>query len=1009
MKYILKGLIFIAFLVSLKSYAQIGPLPCGAVSSITTWRQDYAYSIGQVVILDGVTYQSITNNNLNQNPCTYQGSQWNNVIAAGLSPVQSITTVGNSGPATLSTNGVLNIPQYIISPGVISNGVTATTQNNGDNSNQLATDAFVLANAGSGNLPSAPAAGYIPVATGAGPNYSAQPTQAVPLGTAISGTNYSSNELEWNGSYWNGSTALIDTFACQDIVTPGTNPYTLLNCFHSGSPGGNEIQFDTGVSIIGPLQVSANGGQTITTDVQPTFFPNTTINYLDGRFYADGFLYSGAYSGVGQATIAFSSSVDAPTCQSVSYSGSYYLAMSSPNHTITPGTDINIWWPIPNSGATTPLDCAWYMAEGYKHNEHRNSLVVLGNGTYNTNGLVDLVDGSSYDDENSVGLDGAGQAASYILYTGSTATPVINRPTGGANFAPMLFHDITVDGGGLASAAIEVGSFSGSFFNISAGHVAPGSDHVLEFAHYGGDGFQVFPEWINIGIYPDSGTQNCGVFTANVVGGSVTSYTVNNGGDCYLVYSGSPPASITVVSLRGYKGGTSNQPCTVMPTGQVATIVGNAVTAISEGTNSGGSGCSGTIDVQVYQTENVNYGAILNNSDSTAKDITSYSGAIAAFSTGAGDTTYIHLHPSVVPNGIIAQSLGNTYVGTELDDIGGCGFEIQYPFTYTGLSISGTNGYVGGDRRLPGSATYCFASNTNAVTGSSINISASSALVGACIDCGGITPPDWQEFVTPSGTINSPADYLSKTPSGLSVLGNDTSVGEAMGDFTPTFTTGSFSPGTVNATTVNAQNVVGEPTNTATSGANYGSSQYFGPAASFWNGSAAQSSVALQYMAPGSGTNPVLTDVFNIYPCPSTCNYQFDAPLTSTGPIEAVHFVGNNYPAPTIAAGAGAGTSPTIGFSIGYQSDTSGWISLTTGSSPTASAVVATITFGTAVSYPGAKCMLAPANAAANALTGAGKVYIPVSSGSTTTFTIESGSTALAASTLYDWTYTCTN
>lgn len=80
-------------------------------------------------------------------------------------------------------------------------------------------------------------------------------------------------------------------------------------------------------------------------------------------------------------------------------------------------------------------------------------------------------------------------------------------------------------------------------------------------------------------------------------------------------------------------------------------------------------------------------------------------------------------------------------------------------------------------------------------------------------------------------------------------------------------------------------------------------------------------------------------------------------------------------------------------------------MSVTTGSSPAANATVATLTFGTAYATL-AKCGLWPANAAATALTGAGNAYIPVSSN--TAFTINSGTTALAASTLYTWGYTCT-
>lgn len=83
MSRLVRWLLLVAGLLTTSAYAQVGPLPCGAVSSITTWRQDFAYQIGQVVILNGVAYQSITNANLNQNPCTFSGTQWSNVVGSG--------------------------------------------------------------------------------------------------------------------------------------------------------------------------------------------------------------------------------------------------------------------------------------------------------------------------------------------------------------------------------------------------------------------------------------------------------------------------------------------------------------------------------------------------------------------------------------------------------------------------------------------------------------------------------------------------------------------------------------------------------------------------------------------------------------------------------------------------------------------------------------------------------------------------------------------------------------
>jgi hypothetical protein len=127
--------------------------------------------------------------------------------------------------------------------------------------------------------------------------------------------------------------------------------------------------------------------------------------------------------------------------------------------------------------------------------------------------------------------------------------------------------------------------------------------------------------------------------------------------------------------------------------------------------------------------------------------------------------------------------------------------------------------------------------------------------------------------------------------------------------------------------------------------------------------------------------------------------------IFSQGTVSAVHVSGEQATnPPTIAAGSGAGSGPTIALDS-QSSDMSGYIDVTPGSSPATSAVVATVTFGTAYATH-AKCMLSPANAAASALTGTGKVFVPVPT--TTAFTLNSGATALTPSTLYVWVYTCT-
>lgn len=102
----------------------------------------------------------------------------------------------------------------------------------------------------------------------------------------------------------------------------------------------------------------------------------------------------------------------------------------------------------------------------------------------------------------------------------------------------------------------------------------------------------------------------------------------------------------------------------------------------------------------------------------------------------------------------------------------------------------------------------------------------------------------------------------------------------------------------------------------------------------------------------------------------------------------------------TITAGAGAGTTPTIAIS---GNDEGGQVTLTTGTTPTASAVVATITLANAcpvATYP----VLSAAGANSAALTGTSNVWAVGATAST--WTINAGSAALAASTAYTWNFT---
>lgn len=106
--------------------------------------------------------------------------------------------------------------------------------------------------------------------------------------------------------------------------------------------------------------------------------------------------------------------------------------------------------------------------------------------------------------------------------------------------------------------------------------------------------------------------------------------------------------------------------------------------------------------------------------------------------------------------------------------------------------------------------------------------------------------------------------------------------------------------------------------------------------------------------------------------------------------------------APSTAGGTGAGTSPTISAT---GNSNGGLLSVTTGTgSPATSAVIVTVTYANACPNDSA-VVISPANQTTAILT---QAATPFSDGTTTTFTLNSGTTALATSTAYAWNYQVT-
>jgi len=117
-------------------------------------------------------------------------------------------------------------------------------------------------------------------------------------------------------------------------------------------------------------------------------------------------------------------------------------------------------------------------------------------------------------------------------------------------------------------------------------------------------------------------------------------------------------------------------------------------------------------------------------------------------------------------------------------------------------------------------------------------------------------------------------------------------------------------------------------------------------------------------------------------------------------PVSTTHIIGNSS-APTIAAGTGAGTGPTIAI---VGNDLCLKVTLTTGTLPVVSATVFTVTFNAA--YGAAPIpQMTGGNGAAASLNGLSMVY-PTTT--TTTMVLNSDTTALTASTQYIWYFTLT-
>lgn len=314
---------------------------------------------------------------------------------------------------------------------------------------------------------------------------------------------------------------------------------------------------------------------------------------------------------------------------------------------------------------------------------------------------------------------------------------------------------------------------------------------------------------------------------------------------------------------------------------------------------------------------------------------------------------------------------------------------------------------------LTGNVTLATLTLGYGLTGTSYN---GSAGVTAKVDTStATTNPATQGFVTRQGYISALAAIgSSSNANGMTLSSGTLNLEPANGSFGGIVTTGTQTFGgaktfNTSATVVQAggaaattERLILNQSTSATVGATVQYSPKLAFNASGWTGAAAQAANWDMYCKPIAGTSPITHQLIfasNVGVGGFVEKMFFD----NNGTIGSTHLKGVSA-APTIAAGAGAGTGPTVAMASN-STDLGGVINVTTGTLPTGvNATIATITFN--VAYGTAPFVQISSNNATTALlSGATMVYVPSASTTTTTFIIVSGTTALTAATVYSWVY----